>query len=321
MTNDYPVDLRADYPERSSRGWAALTILLIKIIAVIPHAIVLALLGIAQWVVAFIAQIAVALGREYPRGMFDFVSGVLRWNTRVSAFVLSLSDRYPPFTLQPGGDYPVDVVVERPAQHSRMYAVFTVLVQLLFIAGLIWFLVELARGTDWAGSLVPDASDPSGGTSSASYSSNWGGWSGLALRQIAAIPHLIVLFFLGIAAFVVWVIVQWVILFVARYPRGLFDFSSGVLRWQTRVSAYGLGLTDRYPPFTFEPSVGEAQPPQAAQPIPPTLPPAPAAPLRQPGDTAAMPAPQQAPAPPAPGGTQPLPPAPEPPAPPAPPAP
>ena len=276
----------------------------------IPHGIVLIFLGIAQWVAAFISQVAVALGREYPRGMFDFVAGVLRWQTRVSAFVLSLTDRYPPFTLQPGGDYPVDVVVERPAQHSRTYAIFTVVVQLLFIAGLIWFAVELARGADWAASLVPDATDPSGNTTSpASYSSNWSGWSGMALRQIAAIPHLIVLFFLGIAAFVVWFIVQWVILFVANYPRGMFDFSSGVLRWQTRVSAYGLGLIDGYPPFTFEPSVGQAQPPQAAQqPVAPPLPPAPAAPLRQPGDAPAMPAPSETPAPPAPEPPPPPPP-------------
>ena len=48
---------------------------------------------------ALVAQVAVAVNGEYPPGMFDFVAGVLRWGTRVAAFILSLDDRYPPFTL------------------------------------------------------------------------------------------------------------------------------------------------------------------------------------------------------------------------------
>ena len=76
--------------------------------------------------------------------------------------------------------------------------------------------------------------------------------TGLLLRQIAALPHIIVLCFLGIAAFVLWVVVQWVILFTARFPRGMFDFVAGVVRWQTRVNGYALGLSDRYPPFSLE---------------------------------------------------------------------
>jgi hypothetical protein len=311
---DYPIDLRADYPESSSRGWAALTILFIKFLAIIPHAFILLFLGIAQMVVAYIAQIAVAFGREYPRGMFDFVAGVLRWNTRVSAFVFSLTDRYPPFTLQPDADYPVDVAVRRPAQHSRMYALFTVLGQLVFIALSVWFLVELARGADWA------SSAPLGGTDSpAQYNLNSNGWSGLLLRQIAALPHLIVVAVLGIAAFVVWLIVQWVILFVARYPRGMFAFVAGVLRWQTRVGAYGLGLIDAYPPFSLDPSVG---PPQAQNlPAQPPLPPAPLPPAPMPTGAGT---PQQGPGSlqqaPSPDAPREAPSAPEPPAPPLPPA-
>ena len=114
-TGDYPADVRADYPPRSSRGWAVLTILLIKLIALIPHAIVLIFLGIAQWVVAFIAQFVVAFKGEYPAGMHEFVTGVLRWSTRVASFALSLTDKYPPFSLKPLDDYPVDIVVQRPS--------------------------------------------------------------------------------------------------------------------------------------------------------------------------------------------------------------
>src|SRR5665648_238431 len=135
--NDYPIDVRADYPERSSRGWAGLTILLIKFLALIPHFFVLVFLGIAQFFVALVAQVAVVINGEYPPGMFAFVTGVLRWGTRVSAFILSLNDRYPPFTLQPVDDYPLDVVVERPAQSSRLYALFTLIVEVVFIAAMI----------------------------------------------------------------------------------------------------------------------------------------------------------------------------------------
>ncbi len=254
--NDYPIDVRADYPERSSRGWAALTILLIKFLALIPHFFVLIILGIAQFFVALIAQVAVVVSGEYPPGMFAFVAGVLRWGTRVAAFILSLNDRYPPFTLQPVADYPVDVAAERPAQSSRLYALFTVIVEVVFIATTIALAVHFARHT--------------GGVSTGrryDYPSNAG--TGLFLRQIAALPHFVVLFFLGIAVFVLWVVVQWVILFTARFPGGMFGFVAGFVRWQTRVNAYALGLSDRYPPFTFEPSTTATAPLPPPAPLPP----------------------------------------------------
>ena len=321
---DYPIDLRADYPARSSRGWAVLTIFLIKLIALIPHAIILVFLGIAQFVVAIVAQVAVALNGEYPAGMYSFVAGVLRWQMRVTAFLLSLTDRYPPFTLQPDRAYPIDVAAERPAQSSRMYALFTLLVEILAVALIGWFLIELARGADWPRSFLglPADGSTSAGRTPTNYNFNATGWSGLLLRQIAAIPHLIVLAILGIALFVLWIIVQWVILFVARYPRGMYDFSAGVLRWQVRVGGYTLGLTDRYPPFTFDPSIGRPEDEQG-RPAEPPLPPAPAAPAPPPPEGARAPAPG-GPTPPAPLGPPPqvppaqVPPAPEAPAPPPP---
>lgn len=255
--NDYPIDIRAHYPERSSRGWATLTILLIKFIALIPHFFVLIFLGIAQFFVALVAQVAVVINGEYPAGMFAFVTGVLRWNTWVCAFMLSLSDRYPPFTLQPVDDYPVDVVAERPAQSNRLYALFTVIVEVVFIAAIIALTVYFAR-------------DTGGGASTGrgyDFSSNAG--AGLLLRQIAALPHFFMLFFLGIAVFVLWVVVQWVILFSARFPRGMFDFVAGVVRWQTRVSGYALGLSDQYPPFTLEAPTKGPEPSLPSAPLPP----------------------------------------------------
>ena len=70
------------------------------------------------------------------------------------------------------------------------------------------------------------------------------------VKWFLAIPHFIVLFFLEIAAIVVIVIAWFAILFTGRYPRGMFDFVQGVIRWHNRVIAYALLMvTDRYPPF------------------------------------------------------------------------
>jgi hypothetical protein len=72
------------------------------------------------------------------------------------------------------------------------------------------------------------------------------------VKWLLAIPHLVILFFLGIAAIFAVVIAWFAILFTGRYPRGLFDFVVGVGRWWVRVDAYAfLLVTDRYPPFSL----------------------------------------------------------------------
>ncbi len=74
------------------------------------------------------------------------------------------------------------------------------------------------------------------------------------VKWFLAIPHYIVLFFLGIAALFAVIFAWFAILFTARYPRGLFEFVEGVFRWGIRVEAYAfLLVTDRYPPFSLEP--------------------------------------------------------------------
>jgi hypothetical protein len=73
------------------------------------------------------------------------------------------------------------------------------------------------------------------------------------IKWFLAIPHYVALFFLSIAACVVMIIAWFAILFTGRYPRGLFDFTQGVLRWTLRVSAYAfLLVTDKYPPFSLD---------------------------------------------------------------------
>jgi hypothetical protein len=74
------------------------------------------------------------------------------------------------------------------------------------------------------------------------------------VKWLLAIPHFIVLFFLGIAAFFVVIFVWFAVLFTGRYPRGAFDFVEGVMRWGNRVDGYAISLvTDVYPPFRLAP--------------------------------------------------------------------
>jgi Domain of unknown function (DUF4389) len=93
---EYPVQLEIDYDENLSR-W----MIFVKWLLVIPHVIVLLFLILAAYVVVFIAFFAILFTGSYPRGMFDFVEGVLRWTIRVNAYAQWLmTDKYPPFSLK-----------------------------------------------------------------------------------------------------------------------------------------------------------------------------------------------------------------------------
>jgi hypothetical protein len=83
------------------------------------------------------------------------------------------------------------------------------------------------------------------------------------VKWLLAIPHYIVLAFLYLATIIVVIVAWFAILFTGRYPRGIFDFVEGVIRWHNRVVGYALILvTDRYPPFTL--SQRDAPPPAPA---------------------------------------------------------
>ncbi|MBI4289294.1 MAG: DUF4389 domain-containing protein [Chloroflexi bacterium] len=91
----YPVRLEVDYPERMSR----LTTFF-RAFLVIPHIAVLFFVGIAQGVVGFFAWWMILFTGKFPKGMFDFVAKIFRWQTRVNAYSMFLTGKYPPF----GGD-------------------------------------------------------------------------------------------------------------------------------------------------------------------------------------------------------------------------
>ncbi len=93
---DYPAWLEVNPPE----GERDRLTVAFRIILAIPHILAVWVLGIAWALTSIIAWFAILFTGRYPAGLYDFAVGVLRWNTRVEAYLLLLHDEYPPFTLE-----------------------------------------------------------------------------------------------------------------------------------------------------------------------------------------------------------------------------
>lgn len=93
----YPVNLIATYPERSSR--LLMFFLLFKWILLIPHLIVLWLLGIGVFFAMIGAWFVVVITGSWSKPLWDFILGYSRWTVRVQAYMVGLTDEYPPFSL------------------------------------------------------------------------------------------------------------------------------------------------------------------------------------------------------------------------------
>ena len=190
----YAARLSIDYPDRDldrlSTG--------LRILYVIPIAIVLAALsangGWAMSVLFLPVLLMIVFRQKFPRWWFDFDLGLVRFATRVSAYMALMSDTYP----STDDDQYVHLELDYP-DVPRDLNRWLPLVK--------WFL---------------------------------------------AIPHYIVLAFLGLGALGAMIAAWFAILFTGRYPRGLFDYIEGVMRWALRVEAYAfLLVTDEYPPFSL----------------------------------------------------------------------
>ena len=208
----FPLAVRARLDPPSRWLW------LFKWLLLIPHYIILAFLWLAFTIVTLIAFFAILFTTRYPRSLFDFNVGVLRWSWRVNyyGYAALATDRYPPFTLADVVDYPARLEIDYPQQLNRWLPLVK------------WLLAvphSLLVGAMFGSGYV--VATGAGSASSVAYVS-------LSLIEASVLISAVAL------------------LFTARYPAGLFDMAIGINRWSYRLVAYLALMTDQYPPFRLD---------------------------------------------------------------------
>ena len=210
----YPVHLEGMLDPGVSRWqW------LFKWLLVVPHLVVLAFLWAAFGVLTLVAGVAILFTGRYPKSIFNFNVGVIRWTWRVAFYSYSAlgTDQYPPFTLAEA-DYPATFDIEYPERLSRglvlvkwwLLAIPHYLIVGLLTSGLVWWSTQI-------------------------------GESGNAMLQIGG----------GLIGLLV-LIAAIALVLTGRYPQGLFDVVVGLNRWVYRVWAYAGLMRDEYPPFRLD---------------------------------------------------------------------
>jgi hypothetical protein len=111
---DYPVRLDVDYPQGLSR-----LLIFVKWLLAIPHFVALFVLAIGAWFAVIISFFAILFTGRFPEGLFNYLTGVLRWSARVGGYILLLTDVYPPFSLEDDPAYPVRLQIDYPQQIAR----------------------------------------------------------------------------------------------------------------------------------------------------------------------------------------------------------
>ena len=227
----YPARL-SGFPDPNLSRW----LWLVKWLLAIPHFIILFFLWFALIVVTIAAWFAILFTARYPRSLFNFSVGVIRWHWRVSFYAYGAlgTDRYPPFTLA-RTDYPADFDVDYPERLSR--ALVLVKSWLLAIPQLLIVAVLTGTARTWT------------------------------VRDGAWVQEGVGISLLGLLVFIAGVI----LLFTGQYWRGLFDLVLGLNRWIYRVITYVALMRDEYPPFHLD--MGPTDPGDARR-IPDAAPPA-----------------------------------------------
>jgi hypothetical protein len=217
----YPVALEGRLDEPLSRWmW------LVKWILAIPHFIILWFLWVAFGILTVVAFFAILINGRYPRGIFDFNVGVMRWTWRVGFYAFSAmgTDKYPPFTLEDVESYPARLSVAYPERLSRGL----VLVKWWLLAIPHYIIVGiLTNGITWWSSSFNDEN---------TVFQFGGGLIGL-------------LALIGVIA----------LAFTGKYPKDLFNLVIGLNRWVYRVTAYAALMRDEYPPFRLDNGEGEPE--------------------------------------------------------------
>ncbi len=223
----YPVVVRGDLDPHLSR-W----LWLVKWLLLIPHYIVLVFLGIAFGVLTIVAGIAILFTGRYPRGIFDFNVGVIRWTWRVMFYGYWAlgTDRYPPFTLADVADYPATVDIAYPERLSR----WLWLVKWLLAIPHFILVAIFVGGWGWG----------------------WG-WGPLPFNDFQGAGF-------GGLVDVLTLVAGVILLFTTRYPATIFDFIIGLDRWVLRVAAYASLMRDEYPPFRAD--MGPREPDRTIEP-------------------------------------------------------
>ena len=223
----YPVDIRGDLSAPPERGWW-----LIKWLLALPHYIILVFLLVAFVVVWVVAFFAILFTGKYPKSLFDFNTGVLRWGWRVAFYSYGAlaTDKYPPFSLKPDPDYPADIEIPYPEKFSRGLAV----VKWWLLAIPHYIIVGIFAG-GWSWGFYPGTTPKEA-------------WTWQVGDQVVEVDKwqtsgsMNIIFVLAIFAAIY-------LLFAGRYPKDIFKLVLGFNRWFFRVGAYAALMTDEYPPF------------------------------------------------------------------------